>query len=513
MKKTFRRALDLAAIVAIAVALVGLITTDRGVVREGLQVGTTPATITRAAGAVDDSAPVVVIAHGFAGSRQLMAPFANTLARAGYVAVSFDFRGHGRNPIALGGSITDEDGATRVLMEETARVVQAARALRDGRVALLGHSMATDILVRLAAVEPEIAATVAVSMFSPAVTAEVPRNLLMISGAWEPMLRDEAVRAASLVAAPETAEEGLTYGLFEDGSARRAVVAPRVEHVGVLYSATSLMEAVRWLDQVFARPTVADLRIDRRGPFILALLVGVLLLARPMARLLPRAADAPAGAGLGWGRLWLPLLLPMIATPLILWPLPTSFLPVVVADYLAMHFLLYGLLTWACLAWVGRRTRPLVAARPVTVSRPVLMLATLGVVAYGFVAIIWPVDRWVTSFVPGEGRRLLIVAMLAGTLAYFLSVEWATRGQGAARGGYLVAKLAFLVSLGIAVALDFERLFFLLIIVPVIVVYLILYGLISGWVYARVRHPFAGATANAVAFAWALAVTFPMLTG
>ena len=36
-------------------------------------------------------APVVVIAHGFAGSQQLMQPFAETLARNGYIAVTFDF--------------------------------------------------------------------------------------------------------------------------------------------------------------------------------------------------------------------------------------------------------------------------------------------------------------------------------------------------------------------------------------------------------------------------------------
>ncbi|WP_300971742.1 alpha/beta fold hydrolase [Thiocapsa sp.] len=41
--------------------------------------------------------PVVVIAHGFAGSRQMMQAYAVTLARNGYLAVTFDFPGHGRN--------------------------------------------------------------------------------------------------------------------------------------------------------------------------------------------------------------------------------------------------------------------------------------------------------------------------------------------------------------------------------------------------------------------------------
>ncbi len=71
------------------------------VVAAPLMVGTTPATVWRLPG--DAPAPVVVIAHGFAGSRQLMESFALTLAQAGYIAVSFDFLGHGRNPVPMSG--------------------------------------------------------------------------------------------------------------------------------------------------------------------------------------------------------------------------------------------------------------------------------------------------------------------------------------------------------------------------------------------------------------------------
>ncbi|WP_323824607.1 alpha/beta fold hydrolase, partial [Pseudomonas aeruginosa] len=68
-------------------------------------VGETPVTVFRRQSAA--SAPVVVIAHGFAGSQQLMQPFAETLARNGYMAVTFDFPGHGRNPVPMHGDITE----------------------------------------------------------------------------------------------------------------------------------------------------------------------------------------------------------------------------------------------------------------------------------------------------------------------------------------------------------------------------------------------------------------------
>jgi dienelactone hydrolase len=73
--------------------------------------------------------PAVVIAHGFAGSRQLMEGYALTLARAGYYAVSFDFEGHGRNPTPMSGDVTQIAGTTRMLMDETRRVIDFAHEL------------------------------------------------------------------------------------------------------------------------------------------------------------------------------------------------------------------------------------------------------------------------------------------------------------------------------------------------------------------------------------------------
>ena len=103
--------------------------------------------------------------------------------------------------------------------------------------------------------------------------------------------------------------------------------------------------------------------------------------------------------------------------------------------------------------------------------------------------------------------------MLVGTLPYFLADEWLTRGAGAPRGAYAFTKLCFLVSLAIAVALNLEKLFFLIIIAAVILLFFVIYGLFSAWTYRATRHPLIGGCSNALAFAWAIAVTFPLLTG
>jgi pimeloyl-ACP methyl ester carboxylesterase len=437
-----------------------------------------------------------------------MKSFAYTFARNGLIAVTFDFAGHGRNPEPLTGNITREDGATLTLVAETEKVLAFARGLSDGRIALLGHSMASDIIVRAAAKNPDVAATVAVSMFSPAVTRDTPKNLLVIVGDWEGMLKTEALRVTSLVSAPQDAKPGITYGAIADGKARRAYFSSYAEHVGVLYRPESLAEAQSWLDQAFGITRNGDIEIAERGRWIALLFLALALLVKPLVSRLPVVAPAPEGAALAWRDLWLPLLLPAIATPLILRPLPTQFLPVLVGDYLACHFALYGLLTAACLGWL-HRAGP--ARRDLASVAGSLAMATLALLAPYAIVVVWPIDAEFTNFVPTAARMPLIAAMAAGTLIYFLADEWMTRGSGAARGAYIASKAAFIVSLAIAVALDFERLFFLIIIVPLIILFFIFFGLISRWVYARTNHPWVAGLANAVAIAWAIGAVFPLV--
>lgn len=500
-------ALAIAALAAIAIGLWQIRSADDGLAIRALAVDSIPVTIFRPAG--DAPAPVIVIAHGFAGSQQLMQPFAVTLARNGYIAVTFDFPGHGRNPAPLRGGLTDPDESGRDLLGALDRVEEFARTLPggDGRIALLGHSMASDIVVREAEARPDIAATVAVSLFAPEVTASSPRNLLVIDGAWEPAaLTDGAYRVVGM-AAQGPVQVGKTYGSFADGTARRLVFARGVEHIGVLYSADSMTEAAAWLDDVFDRHDTGF--IDRPGKWLGLLFLGLVVLALPLAALLPVVAPRPRGGSFGWGRIIALTTVPTILTPLILWKLPTNFLPILLGDYLAVHFAVFGILTAAGLWLLGGRR---VFAESVSgMPRGALAVAVIGVAGYSILVLGQPIDWFVTSFVPIPSRLPLIGAMLVGTVPYFVADEWLTRGAKARRFAYAFTKLGFLVSLMLAVALNLERLFFLVIIIPVMLIFFLVFGLFSKWAYRRTGHPFVGGFANAIAFAWAISVTFPVV--
>jgi dienelactone hydrolase len=494
------------AIIAIILSVWEIAQATQGLSETSIRVGSIPVTVYRSVDA--PPSPVVVIAHGFAGSQQLMQPMATTLARNGYIAITFDFAGHGRNPEPLAGGISDMEKSTNALLEEIRTVVAYARALpeSDHRLAVVGHSMASDLVVEYSMKDPEVEATAALSLFGRDVTATNPKNLIVIDGAWETsMLTDAGFRIVGM-AAEGPARERVTYGDVARGDGRRFVLAAGAEHIGVLYSRDALRETVGWMNETFGRHEAGF--IDRRGKWLALLFLGLVALAFPASRLLPVVSATPLGASLGWRRLAPVAIAPAILTPLILWKIPTDFLPILLGDYLVVHFLVYGLLTLAGLWLFGGLRREHVDSAP---SRAGLTIGGVALAGYYVIAMGLPIDAYVTSFMPTGLRWPLIPAMFCGTVIYFLADEWLTRGAGAAWGGYAFTKICFLVSLIVAVALNPQKLFFLVIIVPVIFVLFVIYGLLSRWVYSRTRDPRVGAIGAAFGLAWAIAVTFPVV--
>ncbi len=500
-----------------------------GLVISSLRLGSIPVTVFRPAPPAGQKeagapAPVAVIAHGFAGSQQLMQPLAITLARNGFEAITFDFPGHGRNTAPMLGGLADMARSSRTLLASLDQVGQLARehaSTTGGHYAVVGHSMGSDLVVRHAQAHPEVLATVGVSLFAPSIAASTPtnspRNLLVIDGALEPaMMSREALRVVGRGAgagrnASERAEENLTYGRFEDGSARRATLSPGVEHIAVLYSRHTLAETLGWLDTAFGRPRPPHPFIDAPGPWLGLLMAGVVALAWPLSQLLPRVVG-PAGAPTQrarWGS-WrgdLPLTLgPALLTPLLMWKLPSSFLPILLGDYLILHFAVYGLLTMAGLAWQGRWPPRVGAGRGLAFG-----VAVACASAYALLAVGLPVNAFMFNLQPTAARLPMIGAMCLGTLPYFLADEWLTHGAAAAAGVRVISKLCFLLSLVVAIVLNPQRLFFLAIIVPAILLLFIVYGLFSRWAFQGSGHPAVGAIANALAFGSFIALTFPIV--
>lgn len=447
--------------------------------------------------------PAVVIAHGFSGSRQIMYAYGYTLAHHGYTAYLLDFSGHGANPRPLA---YDPRGAGPDPLQADLDAVVRYAAARHPAVALLGHSMGGGAVTRYGAAHPEIAATIAISPASGAVTRELPRNYLIMAGAWEfPSFVGGAQR---LLEQAGGNEPGVLYGDPAQGTARRLVLVPAAEHVLVLLSPYALAEAVRWLDGTFGVQAASGY-IDARLAWLALAYLGALALARPLARRLlagraPVVARAP-----GLGRTIALFAAAAAAAPLIARLLPDGWVPLAVAGYVANYWAAFGLITlagawllgmaqsWQWGKWLNRRAA----------------LATLGLGAYLAVLFALPGHLTASPVVPGGARLAWFFAFLPAALVYTASSELLIRTRGSGRAE-LAAELAHkgltLLSLTGAIFL-LGAPFFLALLLPVLALLFIAFALLNRWTYQAGGNPLIGAMLSALATATIMASIFPLV--
>jgi len=106
------------------------------------------------------------------------------------------------------------------------------------------------------------------------------------------------------------------------------------------------------------------------------------------------------------------VLVPAVLTPPLLTLIDTRFLPVLVADYLAVHLLVYGLILLGVLAWNGVRIGP------------VVWVAAVALAAYGISVFGGALDRYVASFQPNAERLWIIAAIAIGAVPYTVAQKF-----------------------------------------------------------------------------------------
>lgn len=440
----------------------------------------------------DATGPHVVVAHGFAGSREMMQAYGLTLAQAGYRVHMFDFEGHGAHPLPMSGDVTQIEGTTQRLMNQTVTVIQDV-AVEGNPVALLGHSMATDVLIRVAEVSEQTGPLVLLSAFSQAVTKDHPRDMLLISGQWEPPLRDFGLNAARMV--DPTAREGDVVS--SGNTIRSAMVAPFTEHVAILYSRAGRHEALSWLNRAYGQ--TGTVSILPTGWAFLALMAAITLLSAPVARLVTKTPTEQSKLQISSKQYALILSVPAIMTPLLAAPLDIQFLPVLVADYLAVHLGIYGILTLVMLRLVTGQ-----------IGYGSLRFAGIaGLLIWGIGVFGFALDRYGANFFPVPERAAIIAALAVGAIPFMVADAVLAWKQSVWRR--IASRFALLVSLGIAVALDLEGLFFLIMIAPVIVLFFLVHGTM-GRAFGKVTGPLTTGLALGLILAWALGVSFPMFS-
>jgi dienelactone hydrolase len=416
--------------------------------------------------------PGVVVAHGYAGSATLMAPFGDTLASQGYVVVLLDFAGHGRNPRPR-----TDTAALRSDLDVALAHLRGLRDVDESRVALVGHSMGATAVTDYAATDPGVTATVALSL--PEVPpSPVSRLLLLVGQAEFPGFHDTAAGAAARSA----------------GS--KVVTVPGVEHITILYAARAHHETVAWLDSALGGPRTDHPmpsplhRAAGAGLLFLALLLGMYPLARVVlgrARPAPRPAFDPlqlilvAGAALVAG--------------LVAAVLPTSGFPLSSGGYAVAFTLTFGALLTAY-----RLARPAgTSARPR--SRTAFLL-----VGYALVTVVVPLQLGFTNVVPVGSRWWLLPVVWAGFALLSYGAERVFHGD---LRGVLAVSAVTVVALTAAATLGLTN-GFLLLVVPLLAVLLVL---AAAWsvILNRLSAPtWVIALAGSLLVAWPIAMTLPV---
>lgn len=476
-------------LLALSLAALAVVMLERrraGLSVEETQLAGTPVTIWRAG--EDATGPLVVIAHGYAGSRQMMHPIAISLARSGLVAAAFDFYGHGRHDAPMASDVTSLDGATAQLVDQTISVARAAQNLPGvtGPTSLVGHSMATDIVIRAAEQMQDIGTVVAISMYSDAVTPQAPDRLLIISGQWEGRLRGVALDRLHQI--DPTAEEGET--VTADSVARRAVAAPWVGHVGVLYSHRTLSETRDWIASAMAHESSGVLPVV--GPWLVLLLAALVALAWPLAMLLGHAKLAEPLAGrMAFAAVATPILPALAASALV----PSGALGLSTFGGLTVFFAVWGTFQLAVLWRAGKR--------PSSLSVPALALLLI----WGLCLIAPALDRYGASFVPTGPRIGVMGLLLIGTVPFCLADALITRSAGWV--AWLCARVIPLTTLFAAMLIT-PRLGIAFTVLPVLVLFWCVYGVAGRWVQTR-SNPTTTGVALGVILAWAIAASTPMI--
>lgn len=437
---------------------------------------------------------VAVLAHGFAGSQQMLYPLATTLAHHNWTVITFDFNGHGQNSDVFstnGGQFRN----TQNLEATLDAVIQYARQTTGIQsVALVGHSMGSAVVVNYATTHPNIIATVGLSLISDQTTPTTPPNLLILTGDLEFANIKSASQRALLNGTNQQAVANTTYGDPIQGTGRRLEWVPSVEHISILYTSAMHSSVTRWL-QASVGASDQIIYTDRRMLWIgLSYGAGLGLLILLLGWL-PRVADARQASG-GW-RMWLVQLLPAIATPLVLAIMPVNWVPILVGGYVTMFFAIYGVFQFLAARGFGVIRSPVEYFRAEQIGLGVAIGVWILVLLGGIAHISY------LNFLPTTARLLWIAVFIGMMFIFFMADVSVNRGAW----GTVAARILFIAALFAGTLLRSDA-GFVLLILPLFVIFFGVMALTALAVRGRVAVVTL-AIASALVFGWMLGIALP----
>ncbi len=206
-------------------------------------------------------APGALFIHGYQSTRETGDAIAIELSRRGFAVLSIDTLGRGNSSLPAESPADprfDETFGGRAALEH----LRGYDFVRDDAVGLVGHSLGAEIAYKMSLEERGIKATVIIGYaYTEDITPRAPNNLAMIFGRFDEF-RSRMTQTSSFVrewmstarAKAAFSEDdprfGVTYGRFDDGTARR-VVAPATIHIVEPHDEQVVAEVLSWMHSAF----------------------------------------------------------------------------------------------------------------------------------------------------------------------------------------------------------------------------------------------------------------------
>ncbi len=193
--------------------------------------------------------PAVIICQPLNNPPEFARPLALELVKRGFVALTFDWRGHS----------PDENRQTlRKKLHETLQSdMEAVIAFLKGdarvdgeRIGVVGHSVGANIALDAAINDSSIGATVCVGMATE-VPEGKPRNLLWAAGLFDEFRTEDSMLQAYVESGGEAKLHVERTGDFADGTARGIAISPTADHFTEMFDSRLHREIVDWFSASF----------------------------------------------------------------------------------------------------------------------------------------------------------------------------------------------------------------------------------------------------------------------
>jgi pimeloyl-ACP methyl ester carboxylesterase len=482
-KMTIKQALGIAlSLILIAISWLGLMNLRTGLVVRSISQQKVPMLFIAPKGV--EHGPGILVAHGFAGSKQLMFGYGYTLAHNGYGVLLLDFAGHGENAAPLDQTKLQQN------LDVALAVLKTQPEIDPDKIGLLGHSMGSRA-VMLAGIDRKnsISSVVAISPVPAPVTSSEPRNLQLQAGEWEGRFVQQSAQLLQ--------DAGGLNPNTEAGKGRSRIIVPQSEHILILLNDLSHQAALKWFNSVFHRTSTVEFRDRRMAWYGLHLLSWLFLLGMASPLLMEKFSQT------AWrprsSRNWLGLgIAPFAAIGVI--SIMSQRVSLESLGGLQVGGALGLWLFIAGLGWSGVISR---------FPRPTVKSIGAGLLLFGLLWIAFGAmaqETWLQWWLIPE-RLKLWPALSLGCFPWFFASGIAQEQSNLTKRIIWWFAQSIALTLGLSLTLILvPKLGFLALIIPIIP---IVFAILS-YAASQVREAWSYAIASALFFGWIIASVFPL---